>query len=213
MTRIYMFGIVLIVAGLGFSLMHFISPHVRTVLVPYTVQVPHQVNVPKEQTLYTKSSETIPGGYYVPLPPDGVYVESGKTIKLSWSADGYLDAYILTETQFEDFKIDGIVSNWEAHSYGKEGIISANIRHNDKYYAVVSNTPLLSSPVKLYQAQVVLVWQETIIQYRNETQYAPTEVKDNLYLYLGLVGSSAGIAIIIGERLMSKSRTSLNEKF
>jgi len=196
MKQLYILGIILVIIGSGLILMNFIFPHTTTVLVPHTIQVPHYVNVQREQTLDTKNNIIISGGYYIPLPQDGVYINSGKTLKLSWSADGNLDAYILTETQFEYFKVWGTTSNYEAHSYGKEGTISANIQHDDKYYAVVSNT-LLGQSVKLYQAQAILVWQETITQYQNETEYVPKEVNDNLYLYSGLVIAIIGIAILI----------------
>ena len=187
--------------GSGLILTHFISPHATAILVPRTVQVPHQVSVQKEQTLYTESNKIIPSGYYITFPPDGIFVESGKLIKLSWSADGNSYVYILTETQFEDFKWDGIASNWEAFSYGKEGTISANIQRNDKYYAVVSNSPLFGSPIKLYQAQAVLIWQETTTQYRNETEYVSKEVNDNLYFYSGILIFIIGLAVLIYRKL------------
>ena len=197
MKQLYILEVILVIISSGLILTNFIFPHTTTVLVPHTVQVPHQVNVQREQTLDTKNNLIISGGYYTTLPSSGVYINSGKTLKLLWSADGSLDVYILTETQFEYFKVWGTTSNYEAHSYGKEGTISANIKHDDKYYAVVSNTPLFGSSVKLYQAQAILVWQETITQYQNETEYVPKEVKDNLYLYSGLIIAVIGIAILI----------------
>ncbi|MEM0095707.1 MAG: hypothetical protein QW660_03630 [Candidatus Bathyarchaeia archaeon] len=150
--------------------------------------MPYKDTESKEQTLGSVGNLIIYGGYYVAVL-EGVYIEAGKTLKLSWSADGNLHAYILTETQFQDFKDDGIASNYEAYMYAREGTISAYIRHSDKYYAVLSRLPFASS-VKVYQAQATLIWQETVTKYH--TEYVPKNVADSLYLYIG------AIAIIIG---------------
>jgi hypothetical protein len=204
MKQLLVISVLLIVLGSCLCVMNFIFPYMITVQeavqTPYTVQVPYQATENREQTLHTESNVIIYGGSYVTLPPEGVYLEPGKTLKLSWSADGNLHAYILTETQFQDFKDDGVASNYEAYLYAREGTISAHIQHSDRYYTIVSRPPLTSS-VKLYQAQAVLTWQETVTKYRNETQYqteyVSKEVNSNLYLYSGLVIIGIGVAIPI----------------
>jgi len=180
----------------------------EVVQVPYTIQVPYQTTENREQTIATSGEEILSGGHHVPLPSNGISIDSGKTFQLSWSADGNLDAYIFTQTQFNYWKQWGIPSNYEAYSHGKNGLISANIQHSDKYYAVVSNTPILGPSVKLYQAQAILKWQETVTKYRNETQYqteyVSKEVNSNLYLYSGLVIFGIGVVIPILERQKGK---------
>ena len=202
MNKQYAISILLIVIGAGLCSANFVFPYTITIQeaieVPYTVQVPYQTVENKEKIVHSVSG-TISGGYFFALPPNGIYLNSGKTLKLSWSADGYLSAYILTETQFKDFKIDGIASNYEAKGYAREGIISTRIRHNDRYYAVVSNSPIFASPIKLYEAKAILIWQETVTKYENETryrtEYITKEVNSNLYLYSGLVIIGIGAAL------------------
>ena len=61
--------------------------------MPYTVQVPYQTVENKEKIVHSivhSVSGTISGGYFLALPPNGIYLNSSKTLKLSWSADGYL---------------------------------------------------------------------------------------------------------------------------
>ncbi|MEM3356268.1 MAG: hypothetical protein QW166_00400 [Candidatus Bathyarchaeia archaeon] len=216
MKQLLVISVLLIILGLGLCLVNFVFPYMITikeaVQVPYIEQIPYQETENREQTLHTESG-IISGGYYFTLPPDGVYISSGKTFKLSWSADGDLCAYILTETQFRDFQYDGIASNYEAYMYAREGTISAYIRHNDRYYATVSR-PLFSSSVKLYQAQATLIWQETVTKTRNETryrtEYIPKEVNSSLYLYSGL--AIIGVGVVTACTLWKKkNKVDVNE--
>jgi len=210
LKKLLVISVLLVILGSGLCLVNFVFPYMITVQeavqVPYIEQVPYQETENREQILHTESG-IISGGYYFTLPPDGVYISSGKTLKLSWSADGDLRAYILTETQFQDFQDDGIASNYEAYAYAREGTISAHIRHNDRYYTTISR-PLFSLSVKLYQAKAILTWQETVTKIRNETryrtEYIPKEVNSNLYLYSGLVIIGIGVVIPILERQKGK---------
>jgi len=204
-------ALLVIVVGAGLCLLNFVFPYTVTVQeaiqVPYTVPVPYQITENKQEILHSVSG-IIPGGYYFALPPNGIYLSSGKTLKLSWSADGYLYAYILTETQFQDFKFDGIASNYKAKGYGREGTISVYIRHDDRYYAVVSNSLILGPSVKLYGAEAMLVWQETVTKYRDEiryrTEYVYKEINSNLYLYSGIALIGIGMVLPILAKVLLK---------
>ena len=96
------------------------------------------------------------GGTYAYFPLNGAYIQINgtKTLTMSWSADGGLDCFILTENQFNNFKNDifGIVSAWLATGSGSSGTITAVVQNTDTYYVVLRNTFSLGSPVKLYQA-------------------------------------------------------------
>jgi len=115
---------------------------------PPPITTPYQ---PTPQILSSASDTVINGGSFVSLTP--VYIPAGNTLTLTWASDGSLQGYIFTETQFHNFKFAGIPSGYEAYNAGSSGTtISAYVRNGDTYYAVVSNSYLFSSPVKLYQA-------------------------------------------------------------
>jgi len=195
-------GILLIIIVLLLCLMNFITPYTavkqKVVQVPYTIQVPYTTTETREEVLYTLNDVYISGGHYCALPPTGVYISPGKTLVLSWVADGDLKAYILTQTQFSDFKFDGIASNYEAYLYARQGTISAYIRYGDVYYTTLSRL-IFTSTVKVYEAQAKLRWEETVTKYRNEIEYRTENVDEeyntNLYLYLGL--SIIGVSVIL----------------
>jgi hypothetical protein len=197
-------GILLIIVGLILCLMNFITPYTamrqKVVQVPYTIQVPYTTTETREEVLYTLNDVYVSGGYYYALPPEGVYVSPGKTLILSWVADGDLDAYILTQTQFSDFKFDGIASNYEAHLYARQGTISAYIRYGDVYYTTLSKL-IFTSTVKVYEAQAKLRWEETVTKYRDEIAYRTETVNEeyntNLYFYFGLAIIGVGVILQI----------------
>ncbi|MEM3873796.1 MAG: hypothetical protein QXU45_01485 [Candidatus Bathyarchaeia archaeon] len=196
--------ILLILGGFVLCLMNFLNPYVavrqKAVQIPYTFQVPYEAKETREEILYALNDVYVSGGYYYALPPEGVYISAGKTLILSWVADGDVRAYILTQTQFQDFKFDGVATNYEATLYAREGTISAKIRYDDVYYATLSRL-ILTSTVKVYQAQAKLVWEETVTKYRDEvayrTEYVNEEYNTNLYLYLGLLLIATGIILRI----------------
>jgi hypothetical protein len=82
-----------------------------------------------------------------------VWVDAGKTVKLSWKADNNLYVYIMTESQFKSGWIL-LPSYYEAYKYGREGTISAYSCCGDKYYMVFINLNLAT--VKLYEAKVTV---------------------------------------------------------
>jgi len=183
--------------------MNFLTPYVamrqKVIQVPYTVQVPYEARETREEVLCTLNDAYISGGYYYALPGEGgVYVSPGKTLILSWVADGDVHAYILTQTQFSDFKFDGIASNYEAYLCARQGTISTYVRYGDVYYATLSRL-IFTSTVKVYEAQVKLRWEETVTKYRNETayrtEYVNEEYNTNLYLYLGLTIIAIGVIL------------------
>jgi hypothetical protein len=109
-----------------------------------------------QTTIATASNEVLSGGSFSRLPSNGVCLQSGTNLKLSWAGDGYLEAFIFTETQYNNFKFAGIPSAYLAYGSGSSGSINANVQNYDKYYAVVANRGVLASDVKLYQATLVL---------------------------------------------------------
>jgi uncharacterized repeat protein (TIGR02543 family) len=107
----------------------------------------------KQVLSWTVSNHVINGGYWTELPSNGVYVQAGRTLNLSWSADSNLTCFIFTVTQYNNFKPLGIVSAYMARGSGSQGSITATIQNCDTYYAIIyNNTTAFGPSIKLYQA-------------------------------------------------------------
>jgi hypothetical protein len=119
---------------------------------PTTTYTPTQQQTNSTQWAWQPSpGNLVNGGSYAYFPLNGAYVSSGKTLTLSWSADGNMDAFILTSNQYNNFKPFSVASTWMTSGNGPNGTISVYIQNGDTYYAIVRNT-FIGSPVKLYQA-------------------------------------------------------------
>jgi len=130
----------------------FVSAPISLTVIPPNTPVP----TTNPGTTWSTSSSVINGGYSDYFPLNGAYIQVNgtKTLTMSWSADGGLDCFILTENQFNNFKNDlfGIVSAWMASGSGSNGTITAVIQNTDTYYVVLRNTFAFGPSVKLYQA-------------------------------------------------------------
>jgi len=92
------------------------------------------------------------GGAYAYFPGNGAYIESGSTVSLEWSADGNMEAFILTQNQFNNFKSGSISISYLSHGSGSNGNTSASISNSDRYFGVVRNGLLTNPSRKLYHA-------------------------------------------------------------
>ena len=127
-----------------------ISNVTQTVFQTITVTVFTYTTETGEQVVASVSNVNIPAYYYASF---NVWVDAGKTVKLSWKADNNLYVYIMTESQFKSGWIL-LPSYYEAYKYGREGTISAYSCCGDKYYMVFINLNLAT--VKLYEAKVTV---------------------------------------------------------
>ncbi len=123
----------------------------------YGPQTTRYTELPAVKRTWAASTDNlIKGGYYRYFPSSGAVVEASKTLTLSWSADGALHCYILTENQFNNFQSNGmIVGSRIAYRSGSSGSISAYINNTDRYYAVIYHNFALGYPIKLYSAELV----------------------------------------------------------
>jgi len=112
----------------------------------YTYQPPQPTYTPTQHILL--SNETILGGYH---SHTSYVIPAGKTVTLSWSADGYVSAYILTENQYDYFSFYGFHSSPAAYDSGSSGTLSYYVANTDTYYLVLSNSNLFQN-VKVYSA-------------------------------------------------------------
>jgi hypothetical protein len=120
---------------------------------PPATTVPPPTTTSRQWAWVPSPGNIVTGGSYAYFPLNGAYVEAGRTLSLSWQADGNLECFILTENQYNNFKSNlGIVSARMAYGSGMNGAISAYIQNSDRYYAVIRNTFTLGPSVKLYQA-------------------------------------------------------------
>jgi hypothetical protein len=90
------------------------------------------------------------------FPSNGVYVQAGKTLTLSWSADGGLVGYIFTTNQYNSW-INSLrtEATFEGHDSGSTGSMTVTIQNSDTYCAVLLNNAISilgENSVKVYQA-------------------------------------------------------------
>jgi len=109
-------------------------------------------------TLWSVQDQIFKPSTYDTAPPNGIYVQAGKTLTFSWSADGGLVGYIFTANQYGNWEnnILGLPSSYEGYNSGSTGSITVTIQNGDTYCAVLFNNALGilgSGPnVEVYQA-------------------------------------------------------------
>jgi len=130
------------------------SSYIQTTVVPTSRYTPPPPSTPVTQTWTWQPTpgNTLGGGTYAYFPATGAFVQAGHTLTLTWSSDGSLDAFILTQNQYNNFKNNfaGYVSGSMASGSGTNGNLQATIQNSDTYYAIIRNTFTLGSPIKLY---------------------------------------------------------------
>jgi len=89
-------------------------------------------------------------------PSNGVYVQAGKTLTFSWSADGGLVGYIFTTNQYNNWKNSLLLeAKYEGYDSGSTGSITVTIQSSDTYCVVLFNNAISilgENSVEVYQA-------------------------------------------------------------
>ena len=91
----------------------------------------------------------------LPSTSSGVNVQAGRTLSLSWSADGSLNCYIVTANQYTNFVNSNRINiSYFQKGVGNQGLISYTVQNSDTYLAVLVNNadPLFGGSVEVYQA-------------------------------------------------------------
>ena len=125
--------------------------------------------------IFTEESKdhfTPPPNGYTPAPPNGGRVifnvnnlvlhgghyENGsdtirarETISVSWEADGSVYVWILTQTQYDYFKMWGTHFDPEELQTGRSGTLTHYVANTDTYYVIIHNISLFKS-IKIYSA-------------------------------------------------------------
>ena len=159
--------------------------------VPYTVKVRRTSTVTKTETIGALGEPRyLYGGVFLRWGP--YEIKPNEYLSFSWSADGYLSAYILTEAQFKDFSLIGVPRGWLSTSSGPSGHIIARIPSRDLYYVVLYN-PFLFTTVKVYDATVKRSWKETIVTWTTETKYRKVLDIPKISFSLLMIGLGTGL--------------------
>jgi hypothetical protein len=81
-------------------------------------------------------------------------IQAGKTINISWSADGDVNVYIFTETRFGNWVGNSATGDGNyvaARTYSSSGTLFYTVADTDTYYLVIKN-PSGDQDVKVYSA-------------------------------------------------------------
>ena len=99
---------------------------------------------PPNQIFNSGSTET--------LPSNGVYLQAGQTLTLSWSADGNLTGYIFSSNQFNNWQSNRITPTFEAGYSGSTYSFSYTVQNADTCYAVLyDSASVFGNSVRDYQ--------------------------------------------------------------
>jgi hypothetical protein len=205
-----LFSLGVIFCALGFALLvgnSFLPQLVfrEAVQVPYTERIPYQTTENMENVVGTVASKNLDRGTFTYW---SLNIASGKKVVISWNADGSLYIFVLTENQFQQFKLWGTTTWYTAFDYGNSGTLTKTVENTDVYYLAISN-PWIFTTIKVYSAQAKLTWQETVTRYREETRYRTEYIanKVNLSLYLGFVITGVGLTVLVAESAAKYRKT------
>jgi hypothetical protein len=189
---------ILLIVGLLFVSVNFISPH--TVLI----------EVPNQETRSLGAVEDFRLDSYYPLmtqpSPDDIYrylpavnVTTGQTLRVYWYSDVFLGVFISSEEEFTRFQsilsniefpsVSGAVTwadengiTYEAYDWGKKNtVVSYNVTETGNYVAVITNSGGVNAYVSYFSLDLIFTTQTTEKQ------------SDSLYLYIGIVSIIMGI--------------------
>ena len=99
------------------------------------------------------SNYMLQGRYFQDWPAT---IQAGETIDISWEADGSLNVWVLTQSQYDYFKVWGITFRYDAFQTGRSGSLVHHVGNTDTYHMIIQN-PSLFENIKVYSA-VVSVW-------------------------------------------------------
>ena len=111
--------------------------------------------VQHEDVIATLHNYQLPGGgyeYWVKR------IQAGRQVCISWEADGVLSVYILTETQYDHFKVWGFTARYVAYEQARSGTLCRKIANTDTYYLIIKNSSVLFETFKIYSAEAKVTW-------------------------------------------------------
>ena len=110
--------------------------------------------VQQETVFGTLKDYRLPGQHHHHWRP---YILSGRELSVSWSADGAVDVYVLTETQYEYFRVWGFTMRYVAYRQASRGTLFIGVPNSDTYFIVINN-PSWVETYKVYSAEAKVTW-------------------------------------------------------
>jgi hypothetical protein len=89
-----------------------------------------------------------------------ISIEAGKTVSISWEADGNVNVFVLTETQYDYFTSWGATARYEAFRSARSGTLTYRVENTDTYHLIIQN-PSYFETIKVYSAEAKIFWHET----------------------------------------------------
>jgi len=117
---------------------------------PITKPAPTQ----REEVIGTLHNYRLPGGYHYHWDE---CVQAGTQLSISWDATGTVSVYILSETQYDYFKVFGLTARYVAYKESRSRTLTREIANTDTYYLIIKNSSLLGT-LKIYSAEVKVTW-------------------------------------------------------
>jgi len=106
------------------------------------------------EVIATLNDYQLPGGYYEYWVE---HIQAGRQVCISWQADGAVSVYILTETQYDYFKVWGFTARYIAYDKARSGTLCRKIANTDTYYLIIKNSSLFET-YKIYSAEAKVTW-------------------------------------------------------
>ncbi len=94
------------------------------------------------------NNSVLHGGYYKDWSDT---IRAGETISVSWEADGSVYVWILTQTQYDYFKMWGTHFDPEELQTGRSGTLTHYVANTDTYHVIIHNISPFKN-IKIYSA-------------------------------------------------------------
>ena len=104
---------------------------------PTTVYTPPVTTTPPATTYTGTPNQIFNSASTETVPPNGIYVQAGHTLTLSWSADGNLTGYVFSSNQYRNWQSNHISPTFYASGSGSTYSFSYTVQNSDTYYAVL----------------------------------------------------------------------------
>ena len=170
---------------IGIVLFIPIVPLKYTVKEPYTVRVPYQEWKTKSETFINQINYTLNPGNYIYWSK---YLPKGRTVTFSVEASDTVDAYILSSSEYQNFKSGEKFYPEASRKDSKNFKLVFSTRIDDTYYFIIRNPHtgffgLFSKSVVIRSVKAEAFWQELVTKYREEISY----INAQKTTYLGIL--------------------------
>ena len=96
---------------------------------------------------------TLDAGQVVFFPDIGASVESGRTLTVTWDADGTLAVFLLTSDQYHKFSAGQAIPASAAYQQASQGSFTYYVQSPDSFYVLLRNL-YPAAAIRVYQAEL-----------------------------------------------------------